>query len=101
MAGDDVAEASPIRFALPVEETLDALSDSRGIESALAAQSATSMVLDAIEQAISTRQQERVRDFKDVVHQSDRGSPHLDPVHRTPHQDNPVRCTTRLRLGFR
>ena len=29
LAGDDVAEDSPIRVALPVEETLDALSKSR------------------------------------------------------------------------
>jgi hypothetical protein len=35
---------------------------------------ATSMVLDAIEQAIWTRQQEGVLDFKDVVHHTDRGS---------------------------
>ena len=35
---------------------------------------ATSMVLDAIEQAIWTRQQEGVLDLKDVVHHSDRGS---------------------------
>ena len=44
---------------------------------------ATSMVLDAIEQAIWTRQQEGVLNLKDVVHHTDRGS-HLDPVHRTP-----------------
>ena len=35
---------------------------------------ATSMVLDAIEQAIWTRRQEGVLDLKDVVHQTDRGS---------------------------
>jgi putative transposase len=35
---------------------------------------ATSMVLDAIEQAIWTRQQEGVLNFKDVVHHTDRGS---------------------------
>src|SRR6476469_2774791 len=35
---------------------------------------ATSMVLDAIEQSIWTRQQEGVLDLKDVVHQTDRGS---------------------------
>ena len=35
---------------------------------------ATSMVLDAIEQAIWTRQQEGVLDLKDVVHHTDRGS---------------------------
>ena len=35
---------------------------------------ATSMVLDAIEQAIWTRQQEGVMDLKDVVHHTDRGS---------------------------
>jgi putative transposase len=35
---------------------------------------ATSMVLDAIEQAIWTRQQEGVSDLKDVVHHTDRGS---------------------------
>lgn len=35
---------------------------------------ATSMVLDAIEQAIWTRQQEGVFDLKDVVHHTDRGS---------------------------
>jgi putative transposase len=32
------------------------------------------MVLDAIEQAIWTRQQEGVLDLKDVVHHTDRGS---------------------------
>jgi putative transposase len=43
------------------------------------------MVLDAIEQAIWTRQQEGVMDLKDVVHHTDRGSPvHVDPVQRTP-----------------
>ena len=35
---------------------------------------ATSMVLDAIEQAIWTRQREGVFDLKDVVHHTDRGS---------------------------
>ena len=35
---------------------------------------ATSMVLDAIEQSIWTRQQEGVLDLKDVVHHTDRGS---------------------------
>lgn len=35
---------------------------------------ATSMVLDAIEQGIWTRQQEGVLDLKDVVHHTDRGS---------------------------
>jgi transposase InsO family protein len=35
---------------------------------------ATSMVLDAIEQAIWTRQQEGILDLKAVVHQTDRGS---------------------------
>jgi Integrase core domain len=35
---------------------------------------ATSMVLDAIEQAIWTRQRECVLDLKDVVHHTDRGS---------------------------
>ncbi|MGO9033502.1 IS3 family transposase [Mycobacterium sp.] len=35
---------------------------------------ATSMVLDGIEQAIWTRQQEGVMDLKDVVHHTDRGS---------------------------
>ena len=35
---------------------------------------ATSMVLDAIEQAIWTRQQEGILDLKDVVHHTDRGS---------------------------
>ncbi|KDO92256.1 transposase IS401, partial [Mycobacterium avium subsp. hominissuis 3388] len=40
----------------------------------VAATMATSMVLDAIEQAIWTRQQEGVLDFKDVVHHTDRGS---------------------------
>jgi putative transposase len=35
---------------------------------------ATSIVLDAIEQAIWTRQQEGVLDLKDVVHHTDRGS---------------------------
>jgi putative transposase len=35
---------------------------------------ATSMVLDAIEHAIWTRQQEGVLNFKDVVHHTDRGS---------------------------
>jgi hypothetical protein len=34
---------------------------------------ATSMVLDAIEQSIWTRQQEGVLDLKDVVHHTDRG----------------------------
>jgi putative transposase len=37
---------------------------------------ATSMVLDAIEQAIWTRRQEGVLDLKDVVHHTDRGSQH-------------------------
>ncbi len=42
---------------------------------------ATSMVLDAIEQAIWTRQQDGVLDLKDVVHHTDRGSSvHLDQV---------------------
>jgi putative transposase len=40
----------------------------------VAATMATSMVLDAIEQAIWTRQQEGIFDFKDVVHHTDRGS---------------------------
>jgi putative transposase len=40
----------------------------------VAATMATSMVLDAIEQAIWTRQQEGVLDLKDVVHHTDRGS---------------------------
>jgi putative transposase len=40
----------------------------------VAATIATSMVLDAIEQAIWTRQQEGVIDLKDVVHHTDRGS---------------------------
>ena len=40
----------------------------------VAATMATSMVLDAIEQAIWTRQQEGVLDFKGVVHHTDRGS---------------------------
>jgi putative transposase len=40
----------------------------------VAATMATSMVLDAIEQAIWTRQQEDVMDLKDVVHHTDRGS---------------------------
>ncbi len=35
---------------------------------------ATSMVLDAIEQAIWTRQQEGTLDLKDVIHHTDRGS---------------------------
>ena len=35
---------------------------------------ATSMVLDAIEQSIWTRQQEGVLDLKDVVHHTDRGA---------------------------
>jgi putative transposase len=34
---------------------------------------ATSMVLDAIEHAIWTRQHEGVKDLKDVVHHTDRG----------------------------
>lgn len=43
---------------------------------------ATSMVLDAIEQAIWTRQQEGVIDFNDVVHHTDRASAvHVDLVH--------------------
>jgi putative transposase len=40
----------------------------------VAATMATSMVLDAIEQAIWTRQREGVADLKDVVHHTDRGS---------------------------
>jgi putative transposase len=40
----------------------------------VAATMATSMVLDAIEQAIWTRQREGVPDLKDVVHHTDRGS---------------------------
>jgi len=36
---------------------------------------ATSMVLDAIEQSIWTRQQEGVLDLKDVVHHTDRAEP--------------------------
>jgi transposase InsO family protein len=48
---------------------------------------ATSMVLDAIEQAIWTRQQQGVLNFKDVVHHTDRGSQirrHCDgSCHRT------------------
>ena len=40
----------------------------------VAATMATSMVLDAIEQAIWTRQREGVLDLKDVVHHTDRGS---------------------------
>ena len=40
----------------------------------VAATMATSMVLDSIEQAIWTRQQEGVLDLKDVVHHTDRGS---------------------------
>jgi len=40
----------------------------------VAATMATSMVLDAIEQSIWTRQQEGVLDLKDVVHHTDRGS---------------------------
>ena len=40
----------------------------------VAATMATSMVLDAIEQAIFTRQREGVFDLKDVVHHTDRGS---------------------------
>ena len=40
----------------------------------VAATMATSMVLDAIEQAIWTRQQEGAIDLKDVVHHTDRGS---------------------------
>jgi len=35
---------------------------------------ATSMVLDVIEQAIWTRQQEAIFNLKDVVHHTDRGS---------------------------
>jgi putative transposase len=41
----------------------------------VAATMATSMVLDGIEQAIWTRQQEGVLNLKDVVHHTDRGSP--------------------------
>jgi transposase InsO family protein len=44
----------------------------------------TSMMLDKIEQAIWTRQQKGVIDFKDVVHHTDRGSIHVDPVQRAP-----------------
>ena len=40
----------------------------------VAATMATAMVLDAIEQAIWTRQREGVLDLKDVVHHTDRGS---------------------------
>ena len=40
----------------------------------VAATMATSMVLDGIEQAIWTRQQEGVLNLKDVVHHTDRGS---------------------------
>jgi putative transposase len=40
----------------------------------VAATMATSMVLDAIEQAIWSRQQEGILDLKDVVHHTDRGS---------------------------
>jgi putative transposase len=40
----------------------------------VAATMATSMVLDAIEQAIWSRQREGVHDLKDVVHHTDRGS---------------------------
>jgi putative transposase len=40
----------------------------------VAATMATSMVLDSIEQAIWTRQQEGTIDLKDVVHHTDRGS---------------------------
>ena len=40
----------------------------------VAATMATSMVLDSIEQAIWTRQQEGVLELKDVVHHTDRGS---------------------------
>jgi putative transposase len=40
----------------------------------VAATMATPMVLDAIEHAIWTRQQDGVLDFKDVVHHTDRGS---------------------------
>jgi putative transposase len=40
----------------------------------VAATMATSMVLDSIEHAIWTRQQEGVLDLKDVVHHTDRGS---------------------------
>jgi putative transposase len=40
----------------------------------VAATMATSMVLDAIEQAIWTRQKEGVMDLNDVVHHTDRGS---------------------------
>ena len=43
----------------------------------VAATMATSMVLDAIEQAIWTRQQEGVIDLKDVVHHTDRGSQYM------------------------
>src|SRR6185295_18566025 len=39
----------------------------------VAATMATSMVLDAIEQAIWTRQREGMMDLKDVVHHTDRG----------------------------
>ncbi len=51
----------------------------------VAATMATSMVLDAIEQAIWTRQQEGVLDLKDVVHHTDRGS-----------QYTPIRFSERL-----
>ena len=43
----------------------------------------TTMVLDAIEQAIWTRAREGIFDLKDVVHHTDQGSQHVDPVQRT------------------
>jgi putative transposase len=63
---------------------------------------ATSMVLDAIEQAIWTRQQEGVLDLKDVVHHTDRGSqplsgsPNASPRRAFSHRSgrSAVRMTT-------
>ena len=43
----------------------------------------TAMVLDAIEHAIWTRQQEGAVDLKDIVHHTDRGSIYVDRVRRT------------------
>jgi transposase InsO family protein len=57
---------------------------------------ATSMVLDAIEQAIWTRQQDGVLDLKDVVCHTDlggtprSGSPNASPLHGSARAGDPV-----------
>ena len=49
-----------------------------------AATMTTSIVLDAVEQAIWTRYRAGVTDLNGLVHHNDRGPIHLDPVQRTP-----------------